>query len=99
MITSTAAEVADECDPAYWREKEQNGDFAQAFWDELADAGFVVYRHDDSIEGYEWAIRTGREVRKRLEELTEKWRLPELNEFTDGHWEHLREVALLEKTT
>lgn len=40
MTTSTAAEVADECGPAYWREKEENGEFAQAFWDELADAGF-----------------------------------------------------------
>lgn len=40
MITSTAAEIADEYDPAYWREKEENGEFAQGFWDELADAGF-----------------------------------------------------------
>lgn len=66
--------------------------------DEMADAGFVVYRHDDSIDGYEQAIQDGRKVRKRLEELAEKWRLPELNEFIDGHREHLREEALPEKT-
>ncbi|MFB6223771.1 MAG: acyl-CoA dehydrogenase family protein [Haloarcula sp.] len=40
MIQSTAADVAAEYGPEYWREKEEKGEFAQGFWDELADAGF-----------------------------------------------------------
>ncbi len=40
--------------------------------DERADAGFVVYRHHDSIEGYERPIQTERQIRFRLENLTEK---------------------------
>ena len=39
-IESTATAVADEYGPEYWREKEENGEFAQGFWDELADVGF-----------------------------------------------------------
>jgi acyl-CoA dehydrogenase len=39
-IESTAARVADEYGPEYWREKEENGEFAGGFWDELADVGF-----------------------------------------------------------
>lgn len=42
-------------------------------------------------------LRAGRSVRKRLEELAEIWRLPELNEFVDGHWEHQRDEATPEK--
>lgn len=40
MIRSTAAEVAGEYGPEYWREKERNGEFADGYWDELAEAGF-----------------------------------------------------------
>ena len=40
MISSTATEIATEFGPEYWREKEENGEFAADFWDELADAGF-----------------------------------------------------------
>ncbi|PCR88738.1 acyl-CoA dehydrogenase family protein [Natrinema ejinorense] len=40
MIRSTAESVAAEYGPEYWREKEENGEFAQGFWDELAEAGF-----------------------------------------------------------
>jgi len=40
MIQSTAAEVAAEFGPEYWREMEARGEFSQAFWDELAEAGF-----------------------------------------------------------
>ncbi|RKD89314.1 acyl-CoA dehydrogenase family protein [Halopiger aswanensis] len=40
MIRSTAESVAAEYGPEYWREKEENGEFAQEFWDELAEAGF-----------------------------------------------------------
>jgi len=40
MIRSTAADVAAEYGPEYWREKEASQEFAQGFWDELAEAGF-----------------------------------------------------------
>jgi acyl-CoA dehydrogenase len=40
MIRSTAADVAAEYGPEYWREKEEAGEFGQEFWDELAAAGF-----------------------------------------------------------
>ena len=40
MISATATEIATEFDPEYWREKEQNGEFAGDFWDELGEAGF-----------------------------------------------------------
>ncbi|KAA9396083.1 acyl-CoA dehydrogenase family protein [Haloarcula sp. CBA1129] len=40
MIRSTAADVAAEFGPEYWREKEEAGEFGQEFWDELAEAGF-----------------------------------------------------------
>jgi len=40
MIRSTATELAEEFGPAFWREKEASGEFAQEFWDELAEAGF-----------------------------------------------------------
>ena len=59
----------------------------------MADAGFIVYRHDDSVEGYEWAVHHGRRVRQRLEALAEKWDLPELTTYIDGHWTYLREAA------
>ncbi|GAB7011912.1 acyl-CoA dehydrogenase family protein [Halolamina salina] len=40
MIRSTASEIASQFGPAHWREKEENGEFSEAFWDELAEAGF-----------------------------------------------------------
>ena len=40
MVRSTAAEIAHEFGPAYWREKEREGEFAADFWDELGEAGF-----------------------------------------------------------
>ncbi|TKR26008.1 acyl-CoA dehydrogenase family protein [Natronomonas salsuginis] len=40
MIASTATEIATEFGPAYWREREENGEFATDFWDELGEAGF-----------------------------------------------------------
>jgi acyl-CoA dehydrogenase len=40
LIRSTATEIAEEYGPAYWREKEEDGEFAEDFWDELADADF-----------------------------------------------------------
>ncbi|MFC7072666.1 acyl-CoA dehydrogenase family protein [Halovenus rubra] len=40
LIRSTATEIAEEYGPAYWREKEEKGEFGEDFWDELADADF-----------------------------------------------------------
>ncbi|WP_053949190.1 acyl-CoA dehydrogenase family protein [Halolamina sediminis] len=40
MIRSTASEIASQFGPAHWREKEENGEFSAAFWDELGEAGF-----------------------------------------------------------
>ncbi len=40
LIESTAAEIAAEYGPAYWREKEEQEEFAQEYWDALADADF-----------------------------------------------------------
>lgn len=40
LIRSTAEKVAAEYGPEYWREKEENGEFAEGFWDELVAAGF-----------------------------------------------------------
>ncbi|WP_049923530.1 acyl-CoA dehydrogenase family protein [Halopiger djelfimassiliensis] len=40
MIRRTATEIADQYGPEHWREKEEQGEFSEAFWDELADAGF-----------------------------------------------------------
>lgn len=40
MIRSTATEVAEKYGPPYWREHEEQGEFASEFWEELADAGF-----------------------------------------------------------
>lgn len=51
MIQSTAEAVADEYGPEYWREKEQNEEFAQEFWDELAEAGFQGLLIPEEYEG------------------------------------------------
>lgn len=40
LIRSTAESIAAEYGPEYWREKEEAGEFAEAFWDELAEADF-----------------------------------------------------------
>jgi acyl-CoA dehydrogenase len=40
MIASTATEIATEFGPEYWRRKEEHGEFASEFWDELGEAGF-----------------------------------------------------------
>jgi len=40
LIESTASQIAEEYGPEYWREKEENEEFATAFWDALADADF-----------------------------------------------------------
>ena len=40
MISATATEIATEFGPEYWRRKEENGEFAADFWEELGEAGF-----------------------------------------------------------
>ena len=40
MVRQTAEEVAEQFGPEYWREREADGEFSEAFWDELAEAGF-----------------------------------------------------------
>ncbi|ELY50319.1 acyl-CoA dehydrogenase family protein [Natronorubrum bangense] len=40
MIRQTAAEIAEQYGPEHWREKEENGEFSTAFWNELGEAGF-----------------------------------------------------------
>jgi len=51
MIRSTATEIADRFGPAHWREKEEQGEFSGAFWDELAEAGFHGLLVPDEYEG------------------------------------------------
>jgi hypothetical protein len=79
-----------------WIEPHEHVASGQFSPDEMADAGFIVYRHDDWVEGYDWAVRHGRRVRQRLEALAEKWELPELTAYIDGHRTYLREMALPE---
>ena len=51
LIESTATELAEEFGPAYWRDKEAEGDFAAEFWNELADADFHGLLIPDEYEG------------------------------------------------
>jgi acyl-CoA dehydrogenase len=41
MVERTAKEVAEQFDPDYWLEKEEAGEYAMQFWNELANAGFT----------------------------------------------------------
>lgn len=40
MIASAARDIAKDFPPEYWREKEENGEFAEEFFKAIADAGF-----------------------------------------------------------
>ncbi len=51
LIRSTAEEVAAEYGPEHWREKEEKGEFSEAFWDELAEAGFHGLLIPEEYEG------------------------------------------------
>jgi acyl-CoA dehydrogenase len=51
LIRSTATEIAGEYGPEYWREKEETGEFAAAFWDELATADFHGLLVPEEYEG------------------------------------------------
>lgn len=61
--------------------------------EEIANAGFVSYRHEDSIERYEQAIEEGKRIRDRLEQLANEWNVPELSECVSDRWERAREKA------
>ena len=51
LIRSTATEIAGAYGPAYWREKEEQGEFGEAFWDELAAADFHGLLVPEEYEG------------------------------------------------
>jgi acyl-CoA dehydrogenase len=51
LIRSTAESIATEYGPEYWREKEEAGEFAEDFWDELATADFHGLLIPDEYEG------------------------------------------------
>ncbi|MHC3381570.1 acyl-CoA dehydrogenase family protein [Haloarcula sp. H-GB5] len=57
MIRSTAADVAAEYGPEYWREKEEAGEFGEEFWDELAAAGFHGLLVPQEYEGADMGIQ------------------------------------------
>ncbi|MFB9813775.1 acyl-CoA dehydrogenase family protein [Haloarcula sebkhae] len=57
MIRSTAADVATEYGPEYWREKEEAGEFGEEFWDELAAAGFHGLLVPQEYEGADMGIQ------------------------------------------
>jgi acyl-CoA dehydrogenase len=40
MIVATAADIAHDFGPEYWREKDKNHEFPEDFWKSLVDAGF-----------------------------------------------------------
>ena len=41
MIANAARDIAKDFPPEYWREKEENGEFAEEFFKAIADAGFM----------------------------------------------------------
>lgn len=51
MIRSTAEEIAAQYGPEYWREREENGEFAADYWNELAEAGFHGLLIPDRYDG------------------------------------------------
>jgi acyl-CoA dehydrogenase len=51
LIRSTAESIATEYGPEYWREKEEAGEFAEGFWDELATADFHGLLIPEEYEG------------------------------------------------
>lgn len=57
MIRSTAEAVAAEYGPSYWRDREENGEFAQGFWDELTEAGFHGLLIPEEYEGAEMGMQ------------------------------------------
>ena len=54
MIASAAKDIAKDFPPEYWREKEENGEFAEEFFKAIADAGFfgIVIPEEYGGAGY-----------------------------------------------
>ena len=54
LIASTARDIAKDFPPEYWREKEENGEFAEEFFKAVADAGFfgIVIPEEYGGAGY-----------------------------------------------
>ena len=57
LIRSTAADIAAEYGPEYWREKEEQGEFAEGFWDELAAADFHGLLIPEEYEGADMGMQ------------------------------------------
>ncbi len=57
LIESTATELAGQFGPEYWREKEEAGEFATAFWDELATADFHGLLIPEEYDGAEMGMQ------------------------------------------
>lgn len=51
--------------------------------EEMAFTKFLPQRHEDTIEGYERAITTGREIWILLTRYSNRWDLPKLNDYLD----------------
>lgn len=49
--------------------------------EEIAYLVFVSFSHNNSLEQYEKQIERGKEIRHRMEELAEAWKLPVLDEY------------------
>lgn len=67
----------------------ENNEFAP---EELAYVDLLPNLHEDSIEGYERAIETGKHLRKRLSDLADDWELPVIDEMVTEHYNAHRDV-------
>lgn len=72
------------------RDLVENGTFSP---EELAYTQFVFYIHDDSIEGFERAIETGKARRARFAELAKEWDLPALDRITENVFEESKKMV------
>lgn len=56
--------------------------------EELAYVTFVPRRHDDSVEGYERAIKSGKKNRQIIADCATRWDLPALDAYADLAYHH-----------
>lgn len=61
--------------------------------EELAYTQFLFYIHDDSVKGYEQAIKMGKARRARVAELAKQWDTPSLNRIADDVYEEAIEMV------
>lgn len=71
------------------RDRVEKGEFTP---DEMAFVDLLDYNHEDSIEGYENAIESGRAVRERIEELADEWDMPILDQLAEDHYDLSRSI-------